>query len=155
MAGRPVGPGELRELGIQKRWRKFELVRQELEAPPWILGLTPAPQLEDYDAVVLGFGSTAGAIAEGVRLAAQEGIRALAVHPLALHPLPLRHLTRLSARFDAGAILVFDQNPGGDLARHLQAELGLRARSFRRLDGEALRPLDVLTRLREASARTL
>jgi len=154
MAGRPVAPGNLREAGIQKRWRKFELARQELESAKWIQGLTASRALEEYDAVVIGFGSTAGALVEGARLAAQEGLRILALHPIALHPLPHRHLTRIQSRFDSNRVLVFDQNPGGDLARHLQAELGLRARAFRKLDGHPLRPHDVLTRLREAFQRT-
>jgi 2-oxoglutarate ferredoxin oxidoreductase subunit alpha len=151
--GRAVGPGETRASGLEKRWRRLEILRQRLESSNAMLGIAEDVSWEDYEAVALGWGSSAGAVAEGVSLALREGIRALAVHPRALHPLPHRLLVRIRERFDERHILVFEQNPMGDLARHLRAELGLKAQSHRGLDGWPLRPQEVLARLREVFAR--
>ncbi len=152
-AGHPVGPGAEREAGIRKRMRKLETLRQDLDLDEF---LRPAPtdvELEDYEAIAIGWGATRGAVAEGALLAAREGMRTLAIHPVVLHPLPRRLLERVRDRFDDRHVIVFEEGPGGDFARHLRADLGLRAQSVARFDGTPLAPADVLSKLREVFAR--
>lgn len=151
--GHQVPPGERREAQIGKRWRKFEILRQDLDGLERMVGMPGNSDLAEYEAVAIGYGSAVAAVAEGVSLASREGIRAAVVPVRALHPLPARALARIRERFDAEHVLVFEQNATGDLARHLRAELGLQGAVVGRADGAPLRPHDVLQRLRGAFAR--
>ncbi|MBL8693986.1 MAG: 2-oxoacid:acceptor oxidoreductase family protein [Planctomycetes bacterium] len=152
-SGAPAPMGAAREAGIRKRQRKVDALRQELDMKLSWIGLAGEVELEDYEVVVIGFGSTRGALLEGAALAAREGIRALALPLVAIAPLPRRVLERVRDRFEESQILVFDGNASGDLAGWLRVEAGLRGKSIRRFDGTPFRPADVLAQVREVFAR--
>lgn len=148
-SGRAASPGKDFEASCQKRARKLELLRIQAERSELLSGSELVPELENFEAVVIGFGGSFGAASEGCALAGREGLRVLHIHPRMLWPLPRRVLARVRDRFDEKHVLVLDENPGGDLWRLLRSELSLRGTSLRKYDGTCLRNVDVLARIRE------
>ncbi|MFN0205984.1 MAG: 2-oxoacid:acceptor oxidoreductase family protein [Planctomycetota bacterium] len=147
--GRHAPPGRAREASQQKWLRKLEFLRSQSERSELLLGSALAPEVENYEAVIISWGMNFAAVSEGCALAAREGLQVYHIHPTLLFPLPRRVLNRARDRFDERHIFIFDENPGGDFCRHLRAELGLRGTSLRRLDGTPLRSSDVLANIRE------
>lgn len=152
-AGVPAPLGRAREIQGQKRARKMELLRAEMERSPLFCGVDLATEVEDFDLIALSMGGPCGAIADATATLLREGIRMLPVSLTGLEPIPRRFLTRVRERFDDRAVLVFEENGTGPLALHLRAEFGLRGASIRRGDGNSMRPQEILQKVREVFAR--
>ncbi|MBI3818636.1 MAG: 2-oxoacid:acceptor oxidoreductase family protein [Planctomycetes bacterium] len=151
--GLPVEGGKLRESMQMKRLRKSETMRHQLESSEFSLNVTGDLEVEDFEFVAIGSGLTSETISEAVALASRESIRILHLHLFAIKPLPRKLFLRIRDRFEERQLLVFDENPMGELAAWLKLEVGLVGQSFKRADGLPFRAHEVLQRFREASAR--
>jgi len=124
----------MRPAMVEKRLEKGRRLRAEMGAPS-------QNRTEDADLVLVGWGSTKGAIGEAVDRARSAGHKLGAIHFTELWPLP--ELT-----FPEGPqYWVVEGNATGQLARLLRAETGLDVEGrIGRYDGV---PLDAVTILKE------
>ena len=108
---------------VEKRLRKTGALREEI-APP------EAYRTEDAETILVGWGSTRGAIREAVDRLRARGKRVGALHFTELWPLPDVSLPE-GARF-----VSVEGNATGQFARLLSSELGASfAATVRRYDG--------------------
>jgi 2-oxoglutarate/2-oxoacid ferredoxin oxidoreductase subunit alpha len=108
---------------VEKRLAKIEGLREEISPPEEI-------SVDDADAVLIGWGSSRGALLETVRLLKQEGKKVGMLHFTELWPLP-------DFSFPEGkAYITVESNATGQLARLLRSEYGVSFRgTISRYDG--------------------
>src|SRR5690606_23792229 len=94
--------------------------------------------------LVLGWGSTYGAIRAAVRRARQAGLSVSHAHVRYLNPLP-SNLAEVLGRFDK--VLVPELNLG-QLARVLRAELEVKVDSFTKIQGQPFQIAELEARIR-------
>ena len=107
------------------------------------------PELEvagpkEGDLLILGWGSTYGAIRAAVRRSRQAGLDVSHAHVRYMNPLP-SNLAELIGRFDK--VLVPELNLG-QLARVLRAELSVKVESFTKIQGQPLRISELEARIK-------
>jgi 2-oxoglutarate ferredoxin oxidoreductase subunit alpha len=97
---------------------------------------------------VFAYGSTARSAAQAVRMARDEGIAVDLVMPLTLWPFPENQVARMAGRNPH--ILVPEMNLG-QMAHEVEWASGRQAEihSLTRVDGEPIRPIQIVERLRE------
>ena len=121
---------------MEKRMRKMEYLKKEL----------PPPQLEgpeNADVTVVGWGSTWGVIKEAIEALAQEGITANHLQIKYLWPFHDEEVSAILSK--AKKIIIVEQNYGGQLARHLRSETGIKADGhIRKYDGEPFEPKHIV-----------
>jgi 2-oxoglutarate ferredoxin oxidoreductase subunit alpha len=145
---------EIHEKGSRMRSRKLAVLQQSL-APPVVNGA------DTGDLLVVGWGSTKGAIEEGVARARAEGLSVSSVHLRFLAPLE-PGLKEIFSRFrkvvtveinysdDAGDPFITEENRRrGQLAWLLRATTLVDVGCWTRIYGEPLRPGAILTGIRE------
>jgi 2-oxoglutarate ferredoxin oxidoreductase subunit alpha len=126
--------GSTRPTMVEKRLEKGRRLRREM-APP------SHNRTEDADLVLIGWGSTKGAIDEAVDRARAAGHKVGAVHFTELWPLPELIFPKGSRYW------VVEGNATGQLARVLRAEVGLEVEArISRYDGL---PIDAATIMKE------
>jgi 2-oxoglutarate ferredoxin oxidoreductase subunit alpha len=124
---------------VQKRLRTLEGLRSEI-APPTRYGPP------DAAAVLVGWGSTYGAMREAVDRVNHDQPRLRLVHLCELWPFPRR--TFAEHVQGAERFLVVESNPTGQLAHLIRAETGLTATgTILRFDGRPITPAYILQRL--------
>jgi len=113
----------MRPAMVAKRLAKLESLRRSI-APP------DASHIDDSDEVIIGWGSTRGAINEAAEKMRAQGHRVGTIHFTELWPLP-------EYTFPEGKrYIIAEGNATGQLARLLMSEYGLRvAGTIRRSDG--------------------
>lgn len=120
-----------RRASVEKRARKFQDAAR-LVAPPEIEG--PA----DADATLVGWGSTAGVIAEAAEQLAARGVT---VNRLAVKWLIPLHAEEIAATLSGRKVIIVENNYSGQFARYLRSETGLSAYGHvRKYDGEPFAP---------------
>jgi 2-oxoglutarate ferredoxin oxidoreductase subunit alpha len=100
-----------------KRFRKFETMKADI---PW------ADIIGDKDAVIgiAGWGSTIGAILEGMELARKQGVKSKLIKSIMIHP---QHEDSFRAFFDScKTIIVPEMNYQGQYAALLKSRYGIR-----------------------------
>jgi 2-oxoglutarate ferredoxin oxidoreductase subunit alpha len=108
---------------VEKRLAKLEGLRTEIEPPEEML-------VDRAEVVFVGFGSSRGAILEGLQLLEEEGVAAGMIHFTEVWPLPEYAFPREKTYWTV------ESNATGQLARLLRSEYGLAvAGSLRRYDG--------------------
>ncbi len=107
----------------------------------------PEPEL-----LLVGWGSTHGAISEARRALAAGGRTVAHLHVKALHPFPTAAVAERFQR--AGRILVVEQNATGQLAGLIRREAGFaeKLESCLKYDGVPMRPGEILARAEEILA---
>ncbi len=101
---------------------------------------------DDHGALaVVGWGSTYGALHQGVRRAREEGIEASHIHLRYLNPFP-RNLGELLRRFDR--ILVPEMN-NGQLVGLLRAAFLVPAEGFNKVEGKPFKVAEIVEAIRE------
>jgi 2-oxoglutarate ferredoxin oxidoreductase subunit alpha len=121
---------ELRKAMVDKRWKKLELIDDP--------GLEADIQ-KGADTVLIGWGSTYGALREAVQRRREEGDKISLVQLYRLWPFPGRELKKLVDGH--GKLVVAENNSLGQLARLIRMETGLAATdAILRYDG---RPFSV------------
>lgn len=126
---------------VEKRARKEEgLVAATL--PPLFAGPP------DAEAVLVGFGSTKGAIAEAREILAREGVSVASVHLRQVWPFPAGAVAGILSRY--GTALTVENNRRGQLARLIRRETGRQvAGTVSRCDGLPFTPEAVAREVKE------
>jgi len=141
--GRIIEDGETRNWMMEKRMRKLEALKGELEEPALLGDAEP-------EVLLVGWGSMFGPLEEAVRLLNQAGgTRYGALVFSDVWPLPQKELARLSK--SAVAMYNVEQNYTGQLASLIRQETGLRMKgSVLRYDGRQMSGGEIARRVREA-----
>ena len=120
-----------RRASVEKRARKFQDA----------VGLIAPPEIEgpgDADVTLVGWGSTAGVIAESIELLAERGVTA---NRLAVKWLIPFHADEVAAALGGRKFVIVENNYSGQFARYLRSETGLSAYGHvRKYDGEPFAP---------------
>jgi len=120
---------------VEKRARKVESLRQELEAPVVEGG-------DDAPLTLIGWGSTKGVIREARALLAARGIATNHLQVRYLQPFQQREVGAILSR--AKRTLVVENSASGQFARHLRAETGHAVDGLiLKYDGEPFSPREV------------
>jgi len=126
---------------MEKRMRKMDYLKKEL----------PPPQLEgpeEADVTLVGWGSTWGVIKEAIEALAAEGIQANHLQIKYLVPFHSEEVTQILSK--AKKIIIVEQNFGGQFARHLRSETGIKADGhIRKYDGEPFEPKHVVAGVKQ------
>jgi len=126
---------------VEKRERKEEGLAAET-LPPLLAGPP------DGEAVLLGFGSTKGVIAEAREILAREGVSVAAVHLRQVWPFPTGAVEGILSRY--GTALTVENNRRGQLARLIRGETGRQvAGTVSRCDGLPFTPEAVAKEVKE------
>ena len=139
--GRITESAEVRTRMMDKRMRKLESLRQELLEPDFI-----GP--EDFDTLLLGWGSLWGPISEAVALLNQKaGTNKYAALVFGdIYPLPRKLLTEKAAR--AKKLVNVEQNATGQLASLIREETGIACtQSILKYDGRQLSGEEIADRV--------
>lgn len=129
--GRITESADMRRQMMDKRLRKLLLLRQELQEPEWI-----GP--EDFDVLLLGWGSMHGPLAEAVGLLnAQPGQQFAALVFGDIYPLPTALLLEKAGL--ARRIVNVEQNATGQMAGLIREHTGIQCvQSILKYDGRQL-----------------
>lgn len=137
--GHLIEDGDMRQKMMDKRMAKQKLVEKRALEPV----LTGA---SEPDAMLIGFGSTKGAIAEAVKLLNENGCKVQGVHLPQVFPLP-ESLEEILQR--PGRKFVVESNYSGQLESLLAARFAWKPTgSIRRYDGRPINAEYILAKLR-------
>jgi len=126
---------------VEKRMRKGGAL--EMETLPPLLAGPP-----DGEVLLIGFGSTKGAIAEAREILAGAGTPAVAVHLRQLAPFPVRAVSEILDRYPTA--LTVENNRTGQLARLIRAETGREVTgTIGRFDGLPFTPEELARDVKE------
>jgi 2-oxoglutarate ferredoxin oxidoreductase subunit alpha len=126
---------------VEKRARKGEALAMET-LPPLLAGPP------DGEVLLIGFGSTKGAIAEAREILSAEGVATASVHLRQVAPFPSRAVSEILDRYRTA--LTVENNRTGQLARLIRAETGREVTgTIGRFDGLPFTPGEVAERVKE------
>jgi 2-oxoglutarate ferredoxin oxidoreductase subunit alpha len=130
---------EVRTKMVDKRMRKMESFEPQ---EPEFLGA------EDFDVLLLGWGSMHGPIAEAVKTLEGEGKKIAALVFGDVYPLPQKKLEEMAGK--AGKIIHVEQNATGQFADLVREQTGIAcAQSILKYDGRQLTGGEIADRLRK------
>jgi 2-oxoglutarate ferredoxin oxidoreductase subunit alpha len=115
--GHMIEDATLRRLMMLKRLKKYEGMMNDLSKPRF-------EKEDEADILLVGWGSTYGAIREAAHLLQKEGTKASTLHLNQLWPFPVQAVT--SALAGAKKAIVIENNATGQLAHLIRAETGIR-----------------------------
>jgi 2-oxoglutarate ferredoxin oxidoreductase subunit alpha len=108
---------------------------------------------DDVEVAVFAYGSVARAANQAIRMAAEEGYRVGLFRPLTLWPFPDREVRELAEKVDT--IIVPEMNLGMIAHEVEWATCGeAEVVQFHRVDGQPVRPPQILDLIKEAAPRT-
>lgn len=137
-----IDPGN-HEAMTRKRFAKMKAIENELDAAP-VHG-DPTAEIG-----IISWGSTEGPIIEGIKLAADKGIKVAAIHPRVLNPLPedqLREFIDSKKR-----LVVVEHNHTGQFARHLGGIFGFVPERLNKYGGLPFMPREILRKIEEVAS---
>lgn len=138
--GHLIEDAETRTAMMQKRMRKMEGLRKEIDKPR-VYGAAQA------GVTLIGWGSTYGAIKEAVDMAMKDGIAVNLVHFNELWPFPAEAAAR--ALQGTKIIITVENNATAQLAHLLRAETGHRVTgNILKFDGRPFSPAHILRELK-------
>ncbi|MDO8672942.1 MAG: 2-oxoacid:acceptor oxidoreductase subunit alpha, partial [Dehalococcoidia bacterium] len=144
-AGHLTESGEIRNQMMNKRMGKLIALSKEMPAPT-IYGTDEAKVL------LVGWGSTGGAIREACDLLKAEGIETCTLHLTGLWPFPREVVGGRIA--SAGRFYVIENNATGQLAHLISAETGCRATgNVLKYDGRPFTPAQIAREIRKEIAK--
>ncbi|MHC4251949.1 MAG: 2-oxoacid:acceptor oxidoreductase subunit alpha [Planctomycetota bacterium] len=135
----------LRKRMVEKRLAKLDVLRASVD-PPVLSGG------DDYELLLVSWGSTAGAAAEAAGLLRAGGTRASALHFPQVWPLLEGQLRPALER--ARRVVCVEGNATGQFARLVRRETGLEMERLGRYDGLAITPEYIVRGLRAMGAAT-
>jgi 2-oxoglutarate ferredoxin oxidoreductase subunit alpha len=140
-AGHPVEDGVIRTRMMQKRLRKLDGLKQEINPPQYYGHEKPGTLL-------IGWGSTFGAIKEAVDILSKEQFNAACLHLNELFPFPTEAVS--IAISEALHCYVVENNATGQLARLIRTETGLPVSSnILKYDGRPFTPTEIVQAVRK------
>ncbi|MBO2534648.1 2-oxoacid:acceptor oxidoreductase subunit alpha [Rummeliibacillus suwonensis] len=140
--GKPSEAAGNRKKQMDKRFRKLQYVH--FDTPVF----TDAPNKE-ADVLLVGFGSTKGAIEEIRPMLDAEGIKTNHAHIRLIHPFPVEEMKPLIDH--AKKVIVVENNATGQLANILKLNMGHHDKivNLTKYDGTPFLPLELLDRVKE------
>jgi 2-oxoglutarate ferredoxin oxidoreductase subunit alpha len=131
---------EVRNAQMEKRMRKLELMKADILEPEHFGEEAP-------EVLLVGWGSTYGALRESVSLLNKEGIKVGALSFGDLYPLPTKLLKKYAAI--AKTIVNVEQNYTGQLGKLITQETGiLMNKSILKYDGRQINAEDIAVRVK-------
>lgn len=132
---------EVRNAQMEKRMKKLELIKKDIEEPEFI-------GKEDLEILLLGFGSTYGALKDAVEELNNQGEKVGALSFGDIYPLPEEGLRKYAKQ--AKIIINVEQNFTGQLGKLITQETGiLMTYSILKYDGRQICGNDIVDRLRK------
>ena len=132
---------EVRNAQMEKRMKKLELIKNDIEEPEFI-------GKEDLEILLLGFGSTYGALKDAVEELNNQGEKVGALSFGDIYPLPEEGLRKYAKQ--AKKIINVEQNFTGQLGKLITQETGiLMTYSILKYDGRQICGNDIVARLRK------
>ena len=132
---------EVRNAQMEKRMKKLELIKNDIEEPEFI-------GKEDLEILLLGFGSTYGALKDAVEELNNQGEKVGALSFGDIYPLPEEGLRKYAKQ--AKIIINVEQNFTGQLGKLITQETGiLMTNSILKYDGRQICGNDIVARLRK------
>lgn len=132
---------EVRNAQMEKRMKKLELIKKDMEEPEFI-------GKEDLEILLLGFGSTYGALKDAVEELNNQGEKVGALSFGDIYPLPEEGLRKYAKQ--AKIIINVEQNFTGQLGKLITQETGiLMTYSILKYDGRQICGNDIVARLRK------
>ena len=133
---------DVRIAQMEKRMRKLNLINNEMVEPDLFGDENP-------DILLVGFGSTWGALKEATEILNNDGIRVAALSFGDLYPLPTKKLKAMKER--CKQIINVEQNFTGQLGKLIAMETGiLTDSSILKYDGRQLTPMFIVNKVKEA-----
>jgi len=131
---------EVRNSQMEKRMRKLDLfIKEDIQEPEYFGG-------EDIDILLVGWGSTYGAIREAVEILNNSGLKVGALSFGDIYPLPDKLLRKYMAI--AKKIINVEQNFTGQLGKLITQETGLLMNgSILKYDGRQISSREIVTRI--------
>lgn len=144
--GRITESAEVRIKMMDKRMKKLDGLKQELQEPEFIGD-------DSFDTLLIGWGSTWGPIEEAVHLLnADKGDRYAALVFGDVYPLPVRRLKEKAAK--AHRIINVEQNATGQLAGLIREETGILCDgSVLKYDGRQISGEEIAERIRKGETK--
>ena len=140
-AGHLIEDAETRTAQVQKRLRKLSGLKQEIGAPRWY-----GP--EKAETVLIGWGSTCGAILEAADILRRDGASVSVLHLNELWPFPAEAVANALSRTNNSYII--ESNATGQLARLIKAETGRDVSSrILKFDGRPFTPAYIVEAMRK------
>jgi len=141
-AGHITESAEVREQMVRKRMMKLEGMRREMKHPE-------AYTSRNGDIVLMGWGSTYGAMKEAVDLMNREGLQATMLHFSEIYPFPPKDFAREikeNAKFFA-----IENNYGGQFADLFSFETGISvSHKILKYDGRPFSPQEIVAQIKES-----
>lgn len=132
---------EVRNAQMEKRMKKLDLIKKDIEEPEFI-------GKEDLEILLLGFGSTYGALKDAVEELNNQGEKVGALSFGDIYPLPEEGLRKYAKQ--AKIIINVEQNFTGQLGKLITQETGiLMTYSILKYDGRQICGNDIVARLRK------
>lgn len=140
--GRPTEDPKMRKLQMEKRLRKLNHFK-------FYKPLNIDAKYEQPEVLVLGMGSTVGAIAEAKERLEAQGHKVNHIHVRLLHPFPSEELKPYLSK--AQQILVVENNATGQLANLVRLNVGFgeKIRQLNKFDGNPFLPHEIENGLKE------
>jgi 2-oxoglutarate ferredoxin oxidoreductase subunit alpha len=125
---------------VEKRNAKIPYMRSEMRPPTAYRG--------DADCLLVGWGTTSGAIREAVDLLRAEGLDVGALHFVDIWPFPLAAARKALEK--ASRFFTLEQNSTGQFAQLLRQKTGLSpSRQILKYDGRTFYPEDIAEQIRQ------
>lgn len=115
-SGHITEEAEVRNAQMEKRFRKFTSIEDDLDEPEYF-------GYEDIDILLVGWGSTYGALKDAVKLLNDKGIKTGALSFGDIYPLPKKKLIKYKNK--AKKIINVEQNFTGQLGKLITQETGI------------------------------
>lgn len=138
-SGHITEEAEVRNAQMEKRFRKFTSIEADLEEPEYFGD-------EDIDILLVGWGSTYGALKDAVKLLNDKGIKTGALSFGDIYPLPKKKLIKY--KNISKKIINVEQNFTGQLGKLITQETGiLMDSSILKYDGRQIIGSEILDKL--------
>jgi 2-oxoglutarate ferredoxin oxidoreductase subunit alpha len=140
-AGHLIEDAETRTRMMDKRLRKLTGLSKEI-SPPELYGS------ERADILLIGWGSTCGAIREAADILKQDGAKVSTLYFSEIWPFPAESVSKLLDR--AKRCFVIENNAVGQFARLIRTETGKKAETILKYDGRSFTPDEIVKAVKEA-----
>jgi 2-oxoglutarate ferredoxin oxidoreductase subunit alpha len=140
-AGHLTEDPSIRSRMMNKRLGKLAFIEEEIKRPR-LYGA------EQPDAILVGWGSTYGAIREAVEILNNENVKIAHLHLSEIYPFPKEAIKEILA--PCPNVLVAESNATGQLAHLIQQETCVSVTGkILRYDGRPLTPEDIITAVKK------
>lgn len=137
--GHLIEDAETRTAMMDKRMRKIAALSREI-TPPQVYGADKA------DTLLIGWGSTCGAILEATDILRKDGASVGALYLSELCPFPADAVDSLIGK--AKKSYVIENNASGQMARLIRAETGKKTASILKYDGRPFTPAEIVQKVK-------